>query len=73
MDGLQGEPGLPGPRGFDGLAGLKGERGMPGFDGPKGDKGETGRSGFPGNTFYTTILANINESEVISISFLPFE
>lgn len=48
MDGLQGEPGLPGPRGYDGGPGLKGEHGLPGFDGVKGDKGDYGRPGVRG-------------------------
>lgn len=48
MDGLQGEPGIPGPRGYDGQPGPKGEHGLPGFDGAKGDKGDMGRPGIRG-------------------------
>lgn len=45
---MQGEPGLPGSRGYDGLPGPKGEYGLPGVDGAKGDKGDLGRPGVRG-------------------------
>lgn len=48
MDGLPGEIGPHGPRGYPGLSGPRGERGLPGFDGEKGDKGDLGRQGVPG-------------------------
>lgn len=58
MDGLQGEPGTQGPRGFDGLSGPKGDHGFPGLEGSKGDKGESGRPGFRGK--YHSIDQNNN-------------
>lgn len=55
MDGLQGELGLQGPRGFEGLTGGKGDQGLPGFDGPKGDRGDSGRPGLRGEHFQVNV------------------